>query len=160
MCRTRKALWGAQEGHKDGKQVVSMVTFIVTALLCAGVETLVLLSLLNKNSVQDKIVLCGLNALPRFRCLSIRSPLVALFGEYGTCGLGEDFEVLMPSTIPVLPLFFLLAVGDVSPQFLLQLPTVCCLCCMLWTLILWQYNLKETFSSSASCLGYGVSSQQ
>lgn len=32
---------------------------------------------------------------------------------------GEDFEVLMTSTIPVLALSlsFLLAVGDVSPQF-------------------------------------------
>lgn len=75
-CRNRKALWGVQEGHKEGKQVVNMVTFFVTALLCAGVEALVLVSLLHKNSVQNKIVLRGgLNALPRFRCLNTQSPV-------------------------------------------------------------------------------------
>lgn len=70
-ARKRKVL-RSMEGHKQGKQIASMGILFVAALLCVGVKTVVLVSFLHKNSVQNKLALCGgLNeyALPRLGCL-------------------------------------------------------------------------------------------
>lgn len=51
------------DGHEQGKQVVSMRILFVAVLLCVGVKTALLVSLLQKNRVQNKLVLYGgLNA--------------------------------------------------------------------------------------------------
>lgn len=47
------------DGHKQGKQVVSMGILFVAVLLCGGVKTMVLVSLRQKNRVQNKLVLYG-----------------------------------------------------------------------------------------------------